>query len=243
MFEDTRNLIPTVERTRQPTDAKRKLSISSKNTVIVNAAIKTLRRSGLTSNNLLRIFEGWQSKRTVSTRRFLLSACILILGSAWIGVELSESSFLGIRLQSGNELKFNTFLLAIVVIAIVLYLLSWKVDYSIRNTQIERALEVIKPCIATRDELNSVAAETEGCNSAHELLDDFRVRLNPDYSDSDALDAINLYTENLSSPHKTLKSIEWCEFWVISLLGVLTVGTLMYEVYQQLSEYGYIPYF
>ncbi|GAA4353730.1 hypothetical protein [Kangiella taiwanensis] len=243
MFEDIQNWRPSVERTTQPFEAERKLPISSKNIEAVSAAIKTLRSSGLTSNKLLSIFEGWQSKRTVSTRRFLLSACILILGSAWVGVELSESSFLGIRLQSGNELKFNILLLAIVIITIVLYFFSWKVDYSIRNTQIERALEVIKPCIATRDELNRVAAETEGCNSAQELLDDFRRGVNPDYSDSDALEAINLYSENLSSPHKTLNFIEWCEVWVIFSLGFPTIGILVYEVYQKLNEHGYIPYF
>lgn len=77
------------------TGPRREIELSAEQEKRAQEAITTLANSGLTVDELFAAFQDWQSRRTIVSRRFFLSAAALIGGSYWVGVDLSTISRIG----------------------------------------------------------------------------------------------------------------------------------------------------
>lgn len=210
-------LMPSIERFREIGEPKREIDLDDKTEKLVASSIKTLDLSGLDLAAVFDIFHDWKSRLTIAARRVLLSLSVLVGGSYWIGIDLSEASIWGLSLGEASLDRFLILASAILLASTFVYLVSRQLDSRVRSAKIARTTEVIKPCRRAARNLEKVVTSNR-LVSVDNLLDDFSGLPSLQPSAKDSYDAVIFYEKELENAHTTRRWIDLVE--MICVLGI-----------------------
>lgn len=216
-----------------PTAPKREINLSETDELTVQDALASLGRASSKTEKLFDVFAEWQSRRTYTMRRVLITSILVILVSAWVGVDYKEISILGLQVSNGNMQHFLIFLIAAVLASAVVYAASIGIDLTVRKAKIgyvSSEMKSLKACVATIDDI----LHRNEVDSFSDLYFDFVSALqNPGRHDAiDAYRAVKFYSERLSSPAWWRKCLVIAEQVLISFGTVGALVVLAVSLYR-----------
>jgi len=125
---------PTV---RDPMAPKREIALSNKDEIIVCDSIDKLDSSNTDKNKLFEIFNDWQTKRTLTTKRVFMSTSLIVAAASWVNIDYLELSFFGLKVANGNPTRFIIFVLTTIILSGIFYEISRRIDKSVRYAKIK----------------------------------------------------------------------------------------------------------
>lgn len=200
-------------------EPKREIHLDPETEELVELSINTLNQSGFEVADIFDIFHDWKSRQTKAARRVLISLSVLIGGTYWIGIDLSQASIWGLSLGDASLIRFLLLASAILLSSAILYLISRSLDSRVRSAKITRTTKVIGSCRKAARSLEQVVAKNR-LKSVDDLIDDFSEPFQVHHPDAqDSYDAVRFYENELERAYTVRKWID-----VAELVSVLAVG-------------------
>jgi len=230
---DIENLVPNISmpKLRDPSAPQRELDIHADDIPIAHDSIAKLDKSKLNTKELFEIFNDWQTKRTLTSKRVFMSTSLLVAAASWIGVDYTDLTLFGLKVTNGNPDKLIIFILVCIITSGAFYYLSRKIDASVRNAKISHISRDLK---ALKEPMDAICGVMERNNipSFHVLYYDFKSSLATS-SRHDAIDvfrAINFYNSNLLKAGHGLNFVTFFEQLVIYSVAAYSTIALLYSV-------------
>jgi hypothetical protein len=165
-------LLPSIPASRRIGEPKRKISLDAETEEAVEQAIATLKHAGFETSAIFGLFEGWNSKQTIAARRVLLTLGVLVGGSHWVRVDLSQASIWGMSLGQASLARFLALAGVILVVGATMYLISRRLDHRVQTAKVMSVADSIEPCREAARVLERVV-EANHLSSVTTLIDDF----------------------------------------------------------------------
>lgn len=217
------DLMPKIERPRDIGEPKREIKLDPETEKRVQAAIDTLDSSGFEVSAIFEVFHDWKSRQTIAARRAVLSVSVLVGGSYWIGVDLSNASIWGLSLGDASLGRFLVLVTVIHFISAVVYGISRQLDARVRSAKIARTTDMIEPCREAARSLEKAVKDND-LASVDELIDDFSGLPSAQPTASDAYDAVCFYERELENAHTVHRWMDMGEM-------VCVISVVVYTVY------------
>lgn len=216
-------------RVSDPTAPRRKIDLQEGDEKIVYDSIAKLDKSGLDTKQLFEVFNDWQTKKTLTSKRIFVSTSLLVSIASWIGVNYTELTLFGLKLSNGNPDRLIILILISIMMSGIFYELSRRIDGSVRKAKISHINQDLKEL---RDPVRSIreVMDRNNVSSFYDLYYDFRSSLLNAHAKHDAVDvfrAINFYEKNLSRAGKGLSLVTMAEQLLINLIAVYAIVSLL----------------
>lgn len=217
-----------VPRISDPTAPRREIDLQDGDEKIVYESISKLEKSRLDTEELFEVFNDWQTKKTLTSKRVFVSTSLLVSAASWIGVNYTDLTLFGLKLSNGNPERLIIFILISIIISGIFYEVSRRIDGSVRKAKISHINndlnELREPMEAIREVM-----ERNNVSSFSKLYYDFKSSLSVN-SQHDAIDvfrAINFYDKNLSKAGKGLSIVTIAEQLLIYLVAIYAIVALL----------------
>jgi len=208
-------------RVADPTAPRREIDLQDGDEKIVHESIAKLDKSRLDTDELFEVFNDWQTKKTLTSKRIFVSTSLLVSAASWVGVNYTELTLFGLKLSNGNPERLIIFILISIIMSGIFYEVSRRIDSSVRKAKISHInrdlKELREPMRAIREVM-----ERNNVSSFSDLYYDFRSSLLNANAKHDAIDvfrAIDFYDKNLSGAGKGLNLVTMAEQLLIYFLG------------------------
>ncbi len=211
----------TTPHLHDPMAPRREIDLSQEDISTVNKSIAALRKSHSKKEQLFKIFDDWQTKRTLTAKRVLISTSIIVFAASWIGIDYMDLSFFGLKIANGSPQRFIIFILITILLSGLFYEVSRRIDLSVRKAKIANVsqdLEVLKKPVEDMDSI----LERNNISSFHELYFDFESSLqavNQEPSAINAFNAVHFYRKHLVGAGKGLNVLESTELAITYLIA------------------------
>ncbi len=208
---------------------QREIKLQEGDESIVEKSISKLENSKLNTDELFTVFNDWQTKKTLTSKRVFLSTSILVASASWIGVDYTDLTLFGLKLSNGNPGKLMIFILISIVVSGVFYWASSRIDANVRKAKISHINTDLKKLKVPIMDIQGVIIRNN-ISSFSNLYWDFNSALiNPDrgHNAIAVFNAVNFYNENLSSTGKGLNVITIGEMLVIYLIALYAVIAIL----------------
>ena len=205
---------------------QRKLPLNTEEQETVIEAISLFESSGINHTTIFDLFKDWQSDKTKSVKRFVLSISFILSLSIFAGVNLVEIDLFGVSVADGME---NIFLFALIVILICSF---FYYEYLTRTDQKIHEAKVDSVKIGTEKYLNLVdeidrIIEKKKIKSIETLFDDFKWTMHQSTRDLEAYNALKFFRNKLEKPKKSYEWGESIERIVIYILGITALISIL----------------
>lgn len=215
------------------TEPSRKIKLSPGDEVTVYKAIQYLNQSKIRKRDVFKIFNDWQTQKTLTSKRIFVSSSLLVSAAAFIGVDYTELSLFGLKVSNGSPLKFLIFILISIVVSGVFYEVSRRIDISVRNAQvanIEKSILLLKEHV---ESLIRVMDKNE-ISSFKKLYNDFKPNnlLSPTVHDeTESFDTVKFYQTHLVTAGKGLNVVVVAEQVIIYLIAINAIFALLISIW------------
>lgn len=204
-----------------------KLPLSDDDRNRAETALEQLDQSGLETRQVFELFQDWQSRRTLLSKRLLASASVIVAAVIWVGMDLSNLTFLGVKVQDGSLGRFVVFLGGFIVLSGVYFESSRRIDRNVQRAQIHRIADDLEKLVPVVDQLDEMANRYE-VESGEDLLDDCRSRHRVEFGDAKAYDAVKFYKKQLKGAGVGQSILEVVEILGIYVLAAYALAGLGY---------------
>lgn len=213
---------------KNPTDPDREIEMSKEDESLADDSIRKLDESSLDTKDLFDVFDDWQTKRTLTSKRVFVSTSVLVSSASWVGIDYTKLAFFGMKVADGAPIKFLLFIISVIVLSGAFYELSRRVDLSVRRAKIahvDRDLkELIEPCNKIKEIM-----KRNNIGSIVDLYFDFRSAISngSKHNAIDVFRAIEFYQEHLSRAGVGLRVVTMGEQAIIYLVAAYAVVALI----------------
>jgi hypothetical protein len=197
----------------------RKIDLTDQEIQKVHEIKEKFERSGIDIESLFEFFTDWQSNKTKSIKRFVLSLSFILSLALVAGVKILEIDLFGMTVSEGWD---NYFLSSVLVMHLSLffyYQYLKSIDFNVQQAKIHTVEEELEEYVKLAHEIDQIV-EKNNLESASELFSDFG---NPivigQGGELSTYDSIKFYDEKLRKQHMKFKWGEVIENIVIYGLG------------------------
>ncbi|MDQ7728003.1 hypothetical protein [Halomonas sp. SpR8] len=209
-------------------EAPREIDLPHDDEAIIEESIEQLDQSGLDIEDLFKVFDDWQTKKTLTSKRIFLSTSVLVSSASWVGIDYTKLTLFGLEVADGTPMRFLIFIMATIVLSGIFYEVSRRIDLSVRMARIahvDRDLkELLEPFEAIKDVM-----KRNNIDSFVDLYFDFRSSITKS-SQHDAIDvfrAIDFYRKHLLRAGFGLRAVTIVEqliTYVIALYAIVSLA-------------------
>lgn len=222
----------SVPKISDPTAPPRELNIHEEDEAKIHDAIDELDRSNLDTDSLYEVFNDWQTRKTLTSKRVFVSTSIIVAAAGWVGIDYAELSFFGLRVANGSPERFLVFVLLSIVASGIFYELSRRIDSSVRKARIGRIINDLKSLIIPVADIDE-AMRRNNVNSFVDLYFDFRSSMNSGQHHAiDVYRAVKFYRNNLSSAGVGLTLVTVAEHVIVYSIAAIALIALVKELTQ-----------
>jgi hypothetical protein len=207
-------------------EAPREIDLTPEEATSVNQIIDSLTTTGLTVNSLFKLFNEWQSNKTKSVKRFVLSFPFILTLTIVAGVNITDINLFGVSVQQGMATVFLSSLVIILIFSFVYYLYLQSKDWKLYLAKIDSVNDSLERCVNITEKIDEIINDN-GIESVEYLFDDFKGTFDKSNSDIEAYNAIKFYKNKLKNTRKNFKRIETIEFVGICLLNLLGLAAII----------------
>ena len=203
----------------------------SKLEIIVDSSIHKLDKSSLKIDDLYEVFNDWQTKRTLTSKRVFISTSVLVTSAAWIGVDYTDLSFFGLKVSNGSPVKFLIFVLLSIIASGIFYEISKQIDKTVRRAKVNHVSNDLKGLLEPINAIDEVMKRNE-IDSFNDLYYDFRSSsLSAGGHDGiDVYRAVKFYKKNLSRAGIGLSIVTILENFVVYSVAVFSIVALVMQL-------------
>ena len=228
-------LIPgmSMARAYNPLAPRRELNIHDGDEDVINSSIEKLDKSSLKVEDLYEVFNDWQTKRTLTSKRVFVSTSIIVASAAWIGVDYTDLSFFGLKVAYGSPVRFVIFVFLSILASGFFYEFSRRIDSSVRNAKIKHINSDLKGLMEPVKAIDEVMRRNN-ISSFKDLYFDFRSSV-PSVSQHNAVDvyrAVKFYGNNLSNAGVGLSIVAILEQVIVYSVAVFSLAALASQLIQ-----------
>lgn len=211
-----------------PTAPRREIDLQEGDEKIVYESIDKLDKSRLNTEDLFEVFNDWQTKKTLTSKRIWVSTSLLVAAASWIGVDYTELTLFGLKLSNGNPERLIAFILILIILSGIFYEVSRRIDSSVRNAKISHISRDLKELREPMRAIREVM-DRNNISSFSDLYYDFKSSLvvNNKHNAVDVFRAINFYDKNLTGAGKGLNLVTIAEQLVIYLIAAYAIVALV----------------
>lgn len=193
---------------------------------IVEKAKETLSYVNVTKESIFTVFNEWQSNKTKSLKRFVLSFSFILSMSLVAGINITEIDLFGVKVHEGMETIFLVVLIIILFIAFAYYEYLLRHDLKIHNAKIKSVKDALDECSDLVIKLDEIVEENSNIISVEVLLRDFW-GMHDKGDDLKSYEAINFYNKELKNPEENYDLIELLEAVGIYTLGFIALWAII----------------
>lgn len=218
----------SMPRIPDPSAPRREIELQEGDERIVYESINKLDKSRLDTEGLFELFNDWQTKKTLTSKRVFVSTSLLVAAASWIGVNYTELTLFGLKLSNGNPERLLIFVLMSIILSGIFYEISRWIDSSVRNAKISYISKDLKELREPMRAIREVM-ERNNISSFFDLYYDFKSSLaaNNKHNAIDVFRAVNFYDKNLSGAGKGLNLVTMAEQLLIYSIAVYAIAALL----------------
>ena len=219
----------SMPRIADPSAPRREIELKDGDEKIVYESIAKLDESRLDTDELFEVFDDWQTKKTLTSKRIFISTSILVAAASWVGVNYTEMTLFGLKLSNGNPERLIILILLSIILSGIFYEVSRQIDSSVRKAKISHINRDLKEL---REHMMAIR-EVMGRNnisSFSKLYYDFKsplLNVNVKHDAIDVFRAINFYDKNLSGANKGLNLVTIAEQLLIYIIAAYAIVALL----------------
>ncbi|SEO73243.1 hypothetical protein [Aquisalimonas asiatica] len=218
----------TTPRMKSPGEPPREIEMSSDDEEITEGSLEQLDQSGLDTEDLFKVFDDWQSKKTLTSKRIFVSTSSLVAAASWIGIDYTKLTLFGLEVADGAPARFLIFIVTAIVVSGIFYEISRRIDLSVRRARIAHVDRDLKELNESFKALQGVM-ERNNVDSIVDLYFDFRSSLieNSKHNAIDVFRAIEFYDSHLTRAGYGLRIVTIGEQAVIYLIALYAIIALI----------------
>ena len=209
--------------------APRKIQLKEKDEKRIEKIIQILNASNINLPSINKFFNDWQSAKTKSMKRFVLSISFILTLAYIAGINITEVDLFGVIVTEGREIIFLSSLLVIHICSFIYHLYLRSIDWDVHQANIipvEAELENYENLIDEVDEI----VEKYKISSPEVLFDDFSAPITSMHDTVfETYSAIKFYIQNLKKPHDKSFRGDMAELFVIWALGVMGLFAIIFS--------------
>jgi len=152
---------------------KRKIALTDDDEVKVQIIKDEFGWSGFDTESLYSFFREWQSGKTKSVKRFVLSFSFILSLSFLAGVTITDIDLFGVEVADGKEILFLSSLIFIHIISFIYFYHLRSIDWDVHLSKIKPVEARLEEYIKLADELDQIVKDNN-ISSVEALFDDFR---------------------------------------------------------------------
>ncbi|NGP90253.1 hypothetical protein [Fodinibius halophilus] len=210
---------PNIPNLGQP---PREIDLSPEEAFKVKKIMSNLASTGLTVDSLFDLFNDWQSNKTKSTKRFVLSFSFILSLTIVAGVNITEIDLFGVSVQDEMSALFLSSLATILVISFFYYIYLQNKDWEVHTAKTSYVDKSLKNCLNMVEQIDDILTKKD-IKSAKDLFDDFKSSYDKSNLEFEAYQAIKFYKNNLKDTRKSIDWVEKLELWGICILNFLAL--------------------
>ncbi|MDZ7717755.1 MAG: hypothetical protein U5K72_02905 [Balneolaceae bacterium] len=151
--------------------APRTLDLSDDEVKVAQEVFQKFNQSNLEAKRLFDLFKEWQTLKTRSLKRFVLSLSFLLTISWLINVDITDIKPLGINVSGADETLFLISLLIIHVVTFIYYRVQRSIDLNVNEAEISLFEEELSQFIELSDFIDEIIKEGRA-KSLRDLMND-----------------------------------------------------------------------
>jgi len=209
--------------------APRKIQLTDKEEKRIEKIIQILDVSDVDLPSIYNFFKEWQSSKTKSMKRFVLSISFVLTLAFIAGVSITDVDLFGVIVAEGREIIFLSSLIAIHICSFIYHLYLRSIDWDVHQANIIPVEAELKKYEDLIDEIDEIV-EKQNIRSVEALFDDFRAPITSMHSsEEDTYKAIKFYVRNLKKSHDKVFWGDMAELFVIWALGVMGLFAIIFS--------------
>lgn len=207
---------------------KREIEMSESEEKKVEEALDYFETNSLYEEEFLKIFEDWQSDRTKSIKKFLLSLISVLSLTVFAGINILEVRLFNITVAEGYQSLFlSTFICVIAGLFYYYEVNLWR-DKKVNDSNLKVFMESLQRSDQYLKEIDQVINKTG--STIEQLVEDFDDNSLVVQNKSSPLRGYRLmkfYKNDLEEPHTTDLKIYRFEITGLYFLGLLSILTIV----------------
>lgn len=181
---------------------------------------------------LFDLFNDWQSSKTKSVKRFVISVSFLLTMALIAGANIVyDIEVLRVPISNGHEEGFLIALLVIHFSAFLYYIYLRAIDLSVQKAKIDTIEDDLEECKVLVREIDKIIAKNN-ISSVGYLFNDFTSPMMGAHStDKQVYEAVKFYDEKLKQSNQWKKWGEWAEIILLYLFysaGIIAIISSFY---------------
>lgn len=214
---------------KNPMAPRREIPLSREEVATVGKSIAILKKSRSNQEKLFEIFDDWQTKKTLTAKRILVSTSIIVVAASWIGIEYKDLSFFGLKIASGSPERFIVFILMTILLSGFFYEISRRIDLAVQKAKIKNVSQDLKVLKKPVDDIGSVM-KRNNISSFSDLYFDFQSLGTTDRDAINAFNAVHFYREYLVGANQGLNVLAVIELGITYLISGSACVALLYSL-------------
>lgn len=207
---------------------KREIKLSDAKEKRVKEALDYFETNSLYETELLKLFEDWQSDRTKSIKKFLLSLISVLSLTVFAGINILEVRLFNITVADGYQYLFLCAFICVIAGLFYYYEINLWRDKKVNDSNLKVFMESLQRSDQYLEEIDEIL-EKKGI-TIEQLINDFDDSSSLLQKKSSPLRGYRLmkfYKNDLEEPHTTDLKIYRFEITGLYFLGLLSVLTII----------------
>lgn len=222
-----------VSPTKSPFDnsPKREIKLSESEERMVKEALDYFETNSLYEAELLKLFDDWQSERTKSIKKFLLSLISVLSLTVFAGINILEVRLFNITVTEGYQYLFLSAFICVIAGLFYYYEINLWRDKKVNDSNLKVFMESLQRSDQYLKEVDQILNKTGV--TIEQLVEDFDDKSIVGQKKSSPLRGYRLmkfYKKDLEKPHTTdlkIYRFEITGLYFLGLLSLLTIGRSM----------------
>jgi len=202
--------------------APRKLDLTAEEAKRVDKIMQYLSKTGLEIDSLFELFNDWQSSKTKSIKRFVLSLSFILTLTIFAGVDITKIHLFNVTVAKGMSTIFLIALAFILISSFLYFRYLENKDWEVHTAKIAFVSNNLERCLELAEEIDDIL-ERNKIESVEVLFNDFKSSFDRFNDDLKAYAAINFYKNELKDTHKSFDLIQKLELGGIYFLGIMSL--------------------
>jgi hypothetical protein len=207
-------------------DPPRRIPLNNEDEKKINSIITVLSNSGINIDSLYSLFNDWQSSKTKSVKRFVLSLSFILSLTFVAGIPITDIDLFGLSVAEGYGNMFLSAVLAIHLMSFAYFVYLRRNDLKVNEAKLSSLKKGLESCLKMMEFVDEIV-EREKLPSVKFLFNDFKSQMHSNDSDIEAYEGLKFYEDKLKKHHKSFEWIEWLEIGLICLLGILALISIV----------------
>jgi len=210
-----------------PSNSK-KSSLTSEEEKDMNRTLTLFNQAPVEMEQFFELFNEWQSLKTRSLKRFVLSLSFILTISLIVGMKITEIDLFGISVNEGNEVWFLSFLIIIHVCSFSYYWYHRSVDQNVSSAKVGYLKDNLSEYIQLTKSIDKIISKKKATRLTEFWEGAAGVEPTSSYINKieGTYKAISFFNEKLS---KEFNKINWAEsikkalIWILAITGLVSI--------------------